>query len=579
MKTFLAVTSIEDAIDKEAEKVVYIEDGCLKKKKKTEGFEVVEKPFTTTEEISKHILIVKGEYEKILYELSIKLNEIHHKELSVKAWRVILCMWLPCYLEAMYSKYFHVMKAINDYDNLYSNVLSENSYIHPYYGYGCWIWMLKREDYNFQLYSHIIEFLQIEIKNRVDIKRNYNSAILNKKNNLKDIGKKLFNTLTMSAKTVIVNPQNFELTFGNMIKLCIKSGFQMGFFYSNAFNIVPEEYNKEYRKRFELKSTSKDSEFAKLVKKYIFEDIPTMYLEGFSKYINEFDRYRCKKIISAEDYPFYPAALLMGINENKKGKLYSIPFGGDGDIWQGMSEAYLDSTISDVLYTIGWKNEELDCELRKITNPRYWKAKMNMKHMEKTCDILYVATATYAYCTHLSSVNSMFTKEYIEDSLKFLSDLSYDSEMKIRARFFCETGWQMEERMRISAKNVKTDDYTKRFIDTVQESKLCVVDSFGTPWAEALAMNIPIIIIIPEYREFFSKNGWELVNKLKTIGVFHSSYKGAVKYIQKIIHNIEVWWGNNERQNVIRQVKEKYVWCADNAKKEWMDEFISISKE
>ena len=96
MKTFLAVTSIEDAIDKEAEKVVYIEDGCLKKKKKTEGFEVVEKPFTTTEEISKHILIVKGEYEKILYELSIKLNEIHHKELSVKAWRVILCRWLPC---------------------------------------------------------------------------------------------------------------------------------------------------------------------------------------------------------------------------------------------------------------------------------------------------------------------------------------------------------------------------------------------------------------------------------------------------------------------------------------------------
>ena len=105
------------------------------------------------------------------------------------------------------------------------------------------------------------------------------------------------------------------------------------------------------------------------------------------------------------------------------------------------------------------------------------------------------------------------------------------------------------------------------------------MDSFGTPWAETLAMNIPLIIIIPEYMGFFSEEGWCLVDKLKQIGVFHDSYDAAAKYIQRIIKDIDSWWKNDERQKIIHQVKEEYVWCAENAKKEWMDEFVRVSKE
>lgn len=576
---FLAVTSIDEAIDKDAERIIYIEDGCLKKKDNTEEFEIVGKPFVTADEVLQRINLINDEYEMILQELSVKLNKIHNKDLSIEAWRVILCMWLPYYMDVMFNKYSNVKKAITDYGNLYTNTLSEDSYIHPYYGYGFWIWTLKREDYNFQLYSHVLEYLAIKINDRICIKQNQRSSAMDRKKGIKDIGIKALNNIAKKAETIVVNPHNFEITVLDMIQLWLKSGFKMGFFFTDAVDIEPEMFNKEYRSSLELEINPMDSEFVRLIKKYIFDDMPTMYLEGFSKSIRIFEKYECKKIISAEDYPFYPAALLMGANKNRQGKLYVIPLGGDSNIWQGMSEAYLAGTIADILYTTGWKDNAWKCELRKITNPRYWKAVKNIKAKEKRCDILYVATATFAYRTLMSNVNSIFTKEYVEDSLMFLHHLSADNKIRIRARFFCETGWIVEKRKNKLARSVKTDDYKKRFIDTAQECRLCVVDSFGTAWAEALAMNIPLIIVIPQYMEFFSEKGWELVSKLKKAGIYYNNYTDANEYIQKNISNIELWWKNNERQKIIQQVKDEYVWCADNAKNEWLDEFIRISKE
>lgn len=83
------------------------------------------------------------------------------------------------------------------------------------------------------------------------------------------------------------------------------SGFNNGFNLT-FFGLLPCEILKC------KKMLKEDSDFVRMIKEYIFEDIPTMYLEGFMDGYERLEKYRCKNIISAEGYVFYMAALLLG---------------------------------------------------------------------------------------------------------------------------------------------------------------------------------------------------------------------------------------------------------------------------
>ncbi len=576
MKKFLALTSIEEAIDPAAEEIVYIENGCLKKQEDMADFDYVDRPFKTNDELAIHIKKAGEEYKIILKQLSLALNNIHGESLSTEAWDEILHMWLPYYIEAMYSKYLHLKKAIADNVELYTNILAESSFIHPYFAQGFWMWSLKREDYNFQLYSHVAQFLGIEIKKRVEIRNDYPSQTIRKESKHRYKKEKFLNVLGKRAETIIICPDHYNFNLFELLTIIIKSRFRIGVFYPNVIEVELKEFDGKYREGLKIPKEDNDSEFVKMIKDYIFTDIPTMYLEGFQESMEVLRSYRCSKIISTEDYCIHLAAILMGKTKNAMGKIYFIPVGGDGNIWQGRSEARADSEVADVLYTTGWRDKDFECELRRITNPRYWRAKKSIRNVEKRYDILYLASITCAYCTVLSNMNSIFTKEYIEDSLSFVDHLAKD-ELRVKIRLFLETGWNLPNRIK---GEVEIDNWSSiRFIDMVQECRLCIVDSFGTAWAEVLAMRIPLIMVIPEYMEFFTDKGWELINKLKSIGMYYNNYQEAEMYIKNNIENIELWWNDKLRQGVVEQICEEYVWCADNAKKEWIKEFINIAKE
>lgn len=575
MKTFLALTSMEQTIDYSADEIVCIENGCLKKQYNAEKFKCMDRPFHTAQEVLEITQTANEVYEEILRELALKLNEIHSLDLSGEAWRPILHMWLPYYIEEMYSKYLHMRKAMDDYPHLYTNVLAETSFKHPYYGYGCWIWSLKKEEYNFQLYSHVAQFMQVEIKNRIDIKQSPSRMKTSKKVSSRAT---FFNTLARRAETIVIDPGQFDFTLMELWKMIVKSNFKIGFFYSEKVDLIPKEYDELYRRKIRLEHNGEDSDFVRMIKEYIFEDIPTMYLEGFMDGYERLAKYRCKNIISAEGYVFHMAALLMGKTKNNGGKLYTVPLGGDGNIWQGVSEAYMDAMISDVLYTTGWKDDSYKCELRKITNPRYLRARQTVRYEEKKCDILYLATATFAYCTLMSNVSSIFSKEFMDDNISLMEAL-VKKQLKIRARFFEDTGWGLDKRIKALGENAEIDDYGRKFIETVFECKLCVMDSFGTAWAEALVMNVPFIIVIPKYMEFFTAAGWELVQKLRRIGIYFNNYQEVETNILDVLDDVELWWMNEERQKVLTQIANEYAWCSKNAKKEWIDEFVSVSQE
>lgn len=603
MDFFLAVSSMHQAIDEKANKILYIEDGCLKDRRDSDRYLVVKKPLENAREVLEAIWETDKIQEDILEILTNALNDIHKRTYRKEVWRIILTPWLEYYIEAMYNRLINVNEALK-YGQIYSYALDEKVYKPNFFWEDFWLRALCDEKYNFQLYSNVLRFKGVDIKKNVVLDEAKDGSIakhqrlLEKvihlsfketvlmlcqriecviKKNIVWLVRKVNNLLSYKVETIIINPQNFGFGIKELFNIKIKSKFKIGFYYTNATKIKKNLYEKKKRDSILINNKEDDSELKKMLLSYIRQDIPIIFLEGLDRGIGSIKRFQCKKLISADDCVNYEATLLMAMTKNRHGKIYIIQLGGDADILQGKPESFMDARIADVLYSGGWHNNGLSCEMRKITNPRYWKAKNAVKKIEKKYDIMYVGTATSSYRLLLSNPAFLVSKEYVNDSIELVAHLAEDREYKVKARFFnFETGWHLNERLQERCKSVKLDDYSKRFIDTVQECKLCVVDAFGTPWAEALVMNIPLIIVIPKYLEYFSEHGWRLVEKLRKIGIYYNSYTEVIECLDQI-DNINHWWEN--KQQDIQQIRDQYCWCAEDPKKEWLKEFIKISKE
>jgi len=85
---------------------------------------------------------------------------------------------------------------------------------------------------------------------------------------------------------------------------------------------------------------------------------------------------------------------------------------------------------------------------------------------------------------------------------------------------------------------------------SVEQSRLIIATYSATTYNETLASNIPTII-------FWDSNYWELnkisdpiFQKLKEVGIFHTSPESAARQVVKISNDIEKWWQDSELQRV-----------------------------
>lgn len=80
--------------------------------------------------------------------------------------------------------------------------------------------------------------------------------------------------------------------------------------------------------------------------------------------------------------------------------------------------------------------------------------------------------------------------------------------------------------------------------------------------------------------EHYSSGGEYWVNKLRSCGVYQEDGESAGKYIASIIHNIEEWWNDTERQKIVQEFAAIYANIPESSEKNiWVEEIINISNE
>ncbi len=99
----------------------------------------------------------------------------------------------------------------------------------------------------------------------------------------------------------------------------------------------------------------------------------------------------------------------------------------------------------------------------------------------------------------------------------------------------------------------------ENIIPCMLNSKLLFLDYYGTPFYEAMSLNIPIVLAFLETTPFFTKEATIIFQKFEEAGVIYQNVEAAAKFLNQI-QNIDIkkWWNDEKIQCIRKEFLEKY---------------------
>lgn len=107
----------------------------------------------------------------------------------------------------------------------------------------------------------------------------------------------------------------------------------------------------------------------------------------------------------------------------------------------------------------------------------------------------------------------------------------------------------------------KEQQYTSNhnIITCMLNSKIIFLDYYGTPFYEAMSMNVPIILGLLESDPLFTHDALLIFKKFEDAGVVYRNFKDIANFFNQLEHlDIKKWWYDEKIQSIRREFLEKY---------------------
>lgn len=604
MKRYFVATSAKtETWDLHAENIIFAEEGCAVDYKEKDlcniKFIMPDSRWENCRNFQDETDFLNRIQADILKRLTDAYNEITQLPVTTRDIDRLLYPWLDYYIDTMYYKFFALEDIEKKYNDIYIHGLEEKAFYCPNTPMDFMIKVAKDDLLSLQLYTIVAQYKGIKIEKFLgadDVQRKEH-IVPQTSINIKALLRKLYrvcskikkvvwckciNFVSCWAKTVVINPTRFLMSNNELLGVVFRSKGKVGAYFTDFEKLDNFLYNKELRNQFPLDRESVLCDFEQFILNRIVYDIPVNCLEGVEKSFDDLQarRYkRVEKIVNDSGIKCDCKAVKFILSKRDKCKWYNIEIGGSADITRGRDEVDGEERISDIYYTNGWHDDQIECNYRPFYNPRFLKAAIQSDNSIERHGVLYGGTFVPKYrCIH-EYTTSRNPECYIENCLELLRILSA-SNISLTARLYPETGWGLEKRIIDNFSNVVIDRLEEEFSKTVRKYKIYVCDVISTTWGEAYAAGIPILFVGNRMLEHYSPAGSYWINKLRSCGIYQDNAYSAGRYIVSIIDNIEEWWNDIERQNIIHQFANIYAHLPAHLEKNvWIEEIINISKE
>ena len=199
--------------------------------------------------------------------------------------------------------------------------------------------------------------------------------------------------------------------------------------------------------------------------------------------------------------------------------------------------------------------------------------------------ILFTGTALEAYPRAYTCGNVDGEKwEYIQRKFQFLSALSEIARGNMIVREFPKDyGWHMKEKIRNRFPNLKFSS-DEEFNNLLDGCSLFIADVLSTPWIEAVYIEKPVVFLLFDYaisiqNYKFRKEEKRYIKMLEKVGIIVHSPEEAAKLVNHLADSgITEWWMDEERQRVVRLVRERWTMKVDDSDRWWYRELMEQAR-
>lgn len=518
-------------------------------------------------------LYLRNLHEELLVELADTFNSFHGTQHSYRYWRILIGPWLLYFSQMLFDRWSMIRYVEKNYEISGTVVIDfphELVFPHDMEDFRD---MYSKDVWNHYLYGKILSgWTSIDCEKVLYNEGRTNSVAKNTfrwsyilslfrrhmvrgtSRFLQMLGKA---TDIFFISTALPLKQNFllQLSLGQLPKL----NFQIA---------APKvAYDFSIRKSFSL-NAEKYNDFENCLRTLIPEQIPSVYLEGYSS---------LQSLVNKLPWPQKPKAIFTsgsynaddvfkawaGLKVEDGAPLLIGQHGGNlgSALWTSSEDHEV--SISDRYLTWGWSDD----------NPKHYPVAA-LKQIGMTEGVwnpngtLLLVTSVmprYSYVMGSFTVAVTQTESSLEEQYAFVRALPKDIFEKLVIRLFNpDWGWSQSDRWKEQFPEAHIDSGSGPIEPLVLESRLYIATYNATTFLDSLSRNIPTIM-------FWNEKQWELrpsaepyFDKLRQVGIFHSCPEDAATKVSEVWDNVDEWWNQADVQEARKNFCYRYARIPNN---------------
>jgi putative transferase (TIGR04331 family) len=510
---------------------------------------------------------IQSIYEKVLLELSEKLNQLHNTNHSLRYWRILLGPWLGYFIQMLFDRWYMLRYAIGEYDITRVYIKKRSKYSVVPNDMENFQQLFAEDDWNEAIYSQLLKAYWSDQLEIIEVSNGLQQRVTAapKGNGVRALLMKLierfllkFGGRTSKSDNYFFISPYLPLTMEFKLQINL-SQFPRKW---SSQKCPKSNINLEMR-RWSLGGGEQISDdFFDIVRNFVPKHLPEVYLGGYRTLLQVSDKLQWsvapKVMFTSNSYIGDDIFKSFASEKIEQGSVLVIGQHG-GNFGMNTFAFHEEHQIEIADKWLSWGWSDLNRPQIVPTGCLKTMGGRAVKH-DPLGDALMVGITLPRYSYHLYACPiSRQWLDYFQDQKHFLEALPEGLRNRVLLRLYhIDYGWDQVERWKDTDLNVRYDVGKKNIRELIKKSRLYIATYNATTYLETFSWNIPTIM-------FWNPEHWELNNDakpyfdlLKKAGVFHENPEGAAHQMVKVWDDVDAWWESDTVQSARKLFCEKY---------------------
>jgi putative transferase (TIGR04331 family) len=509
-------------------------------------------------------------YDTLIRELSVKLNDFHNKNYSVRYWTILIGPWLGSFVMVVMNRYKALEVAIDNFDISKTILINQKGFSLTKNDYSDFREAINSDLWNNALYVEILknikniksQNIEILIKNTKSANfSNHKNIKFNFKSSLKKSALRVSNFLQFLSRNTDAFIVNSYLPIIDEIKLKLLLG---------QFPIIwkSPKIDSNYFRDVELNRNDFLLEFQNFngiereLKRLINKLIPKIYIEGYEFMCREANNLKWpsnpKFIFTSNNFTADELFKFWVGLKVEEGASYYVGQHGANYGTSYESKNWTELNTADRFYSWGWKDMYKDVNTIPAFNFKIIN-NLNCRYKKNGKLLLVERSPGTRDGPRDRFYESLIVHEGMVELYKLLhTTIQQKSLVRLHHRSTTLTSWQQKY------KPINIDSGKGGFNKLISQSRLVVFNYDSAGLLELLAMNVPVICfwkggfshLLPVSKKYY--------DLLKDSGIFYDNSEKVANHINLHWEDVDSWWLSPEVQSARLEFCKQYSRVIDN---------------